>query len=92
MNDAIVTTTRAWTIEDVRAAAAHSLGLVSWTETSDDENLLEYGMDSLRMMRLAGAMRAGGYDIPLRQLAKNPTINGWYRLLSEQADTKARSL
>ena len=89
MNDATVTTARAWTIEDVRDAAAHALGLVSAAQISDDENLLESGMDSLRMMRLAGAMRAGGYDIPLRQLAKNPTINGWYRLIAEQSDTKA---
>ena len=70
----------AWTLEDIRQAAARALGITDWN-LPDDADLLENGMDSLRLMRLAGALRKAGYDIPLPMLAQHPTVAAWFELL-----------
>jgi len=74
-------TTR-WALHDVRHAAAQALGLPNW-DISDDADLLQHGLDSLRMMRLAGALRASGYDIPLADLAARPTVTAWFDIIEE---------
>ncbi|MDT0177083.1 isochorismatase family protein [Enterobacter sp. BRE11] len=50
----------------------------------DDENLIDYGLDSVRMMALAARWRQAHDDIDFVSLAKNPTINGWWALLSRE--------
>lgn len=69
-----------WNIDDLRRATAHALGLAQW-DLPDDADLLEHGLDSLRMMRLAGALRTAGYDIPLPELAEEPTVAAWFDLI-----------
>lgn len=69
-----------WTIDDVRGAAARALGHATWG-LPDDADLFEHGLDSLRMMRLTGALRAGGYDLPLRMLAETPTVEAWFEII-----------
>ena len=48
----------------------------------DDENLIDYGLDSVRVMALAARWRQVHGDIDFVSLAKNPSINGWWSLLS----------
>ncbi|MEU4344124.1 phosphopantetheine-binding protein [Nocardia sp. NPDC023852] len=76
-----------WTIEDLRNAAAKALGFATWS-LPDDADLFEHGLDSLRMMRLAGALRAGGYDVPLRVLAETPTLAAWFEIIRESGEQR----
>lgn len=51
-------------------------------EPEDDENLIDYGLDSVRMMALASRWRQAYSDIDFVMLAKKPTIDAWWALLS----------
>ena len=53
-------------------------------EPLDDENLIDYGLDSVRMMALAARWRKVHGDIDFVMLAKNPTIDAWWKLLSRE--------
>ncbi|HAT2608317.1 TPA: isochorismatase [Kluyvera intermedia] len=55
-------------------------------EPYDDENLIDYGLDSVRMMALAARWRKVHGDIDFVILAKNPTIDAWWTLLSREAN------
>lgn len=49
----------------------------------DDENLIDYGLDSVRMMALAGRWRQALPEIDFVTLAKNASFDGWWALLSQ---------
>ncbi|WP_312122928.1 isochorismatase [Kosakonia cowanii] len=51
-------------------------------EPLDDENLIDYGLDSVRMMALAARWRKVHGDVDFVMLAKNPTIDAWWALLA----------
>lgn len=51
----------------------------------DDENLIDYGLDSVRMMALAARWRKVYSDIDFVMLAKEPTLDAWWALLSREA-------
>ncbi|WP_058912090.1 isochorismatase [Entomohabitans teleogrylli] len=53
-------------------------------EPQDDENLIDYGLDSVRMMALAARWRKVYSDIDFVMLAKAPTIDAWWALLSRE--------
>jgi len=53
-------------------------------EPMDDENLIDYGLDSVRMMALAARWRKVHGDIDFVMLAKNPTLDAWWALLSRE--------
>ena len=53
-------------------------------EPMDDENLIDYGLDSVRMMALAVRWRKVHGDIDFVMLAKNPTLDAWWALLSRE--------
>ncbi len=50
----------------------------------DDENLIDYGLDSVRMMALAARWRKVHGDIDFVMLAKNPSVDAWWALLSRE--------
>lgn len=50
----------------------------------DDDNLIDYGLDSVRVMTLAARWRQVHADIDFVSLAKEPSINGWWKLLSRE--------
>ncbi|CAH3466389.1 isochorismatase [Enterobacter cloacae complex sp. S4] len=53
-------------------------------EPMDDENLIDYGLDSVRMMALSARWRKVHGDIDFVMLAKNPTLDAWWALLSRE--------
>ncbi len=52
-------------------------------EIGDDDNLLDYGLDSVRIMSLVTRWRQQGHDLDFVALVKNPTLNHWHQLLSQ---------
>ncbi|TQV87109.1 isochorismatase [Aliikangiella coralliicola] len=69
-----------WTIEKLVARIASFLQ-VPEKDIDCDESLIDYGLDSIRVMTLVEEWRSQGLNINFQQLAENPTINGWHQLL-----------
>ncbi|WP_227998340.1 non-ribosomal peptide synthetase [Nocardia australiensis] len=86
---------RAWTTDDsaidrdqIRAAIARQLDVPADTIT-DDADLIQLGLDSIRTMKLAGAWRKRGIDINFALLAANPTVDGWFELIGGADESDA---
>ncbi len=72
----------------IRAAVAAQLGCPA-ADVADDANLIQLGLNSIRMMALAGGWRKGGLDISFAQLADAPTVESWHGLLGAQESRTA---
>lgn len=70
--------------ERVRRAVAECLGKDP-ADVGEDDNLIEHGLDSLRMMTLASRWHDQGVEIPFDLLAEAPTVTAWSVLLSRYA-------
>lgn len=66
---------------DIRAEVAELLG-VSADTVDPAGNLISQGLDSIRMMTLAGRWRRDGIAIDFASLAAEPTIEAWALLVS----------
>ncbi|MFF8770888.1 phosphopantetheine-binding protein [Kitasatospora sp. NPDC015120] len=70
----------AFTVERIRAEVADLLG----EDPADiplDENLADWGLDSVRLMALADRWRAEGAEVAFLQLAERPAVEAWAELL-----------
>ena len=52
---------------------------------ADDDNLIDRGLDSIRLMSLATRWREAGYEASYLELAQEPTVKAWWTLLAEGA-------
>nr|ASV47083.1 isochorismatase [uncultured bacterium] len=50
-----------------------------------DDDLLDAGLDSIRLMSLVERLRAGGHQVSFVELAETPTVNAWAALLERTA-------
>ncbi len=69
---------------DVRAEVAELLG-VGADSVDPAGNLVSQGLDSIRMMSLAGKWRRRGIDVDFAALAADPTVEAWAMLLGAGA-------
>lgn len=49
---------------------------------ADADNLLEHGLDSLKIMRLAGEWRRAGASVTFAKLIESPCLQDWFAMLS----------
>ncbi|WP_157660797.1 isochorismatase family protein [Burkholderia ubonensis] len=76
------------TLAQITAQVAHSLGVpVAGLRAGD--NLLDCGLDSVRLMMLVETWRAAGHDVTFVQLAEQPTLDAWTHLLQRPAQVAA---
>lgn len=66
--------------QQLRADVAEVL-LESPSAIGDDDNLLERGLDSIRLMSLVERWRSAGAELTFVELAERPTLTDWYALL-----------
>ncbi|WP_426577070.1 isochorismatase family protein [Xenorhabdus stockiae] len=57
-------------------------------DIDDDENLLDYGLDSLRMMSFVSKRRQEGYELDFASLMKQPTLRNWLVLLNGELEAR----
>ncbi len=50
-------------------------------ELQDDDSLLDWGLDSIRIMSLVERWRSAGADLTFMALAENPTLEAWWARL-----------
>jgi aryl carrier-like protein len=51
------------------------------------ESLIYYGLDSLRVMKLAGELKERGITVSFEELAKDPTLNAWSALIDARKNS-----
>ncbi|MEU3274374.1 phosphopantetheine-binding protein [Saccharomonospora sp. NPDC006951] len=68
-------------IDAIRSDVLEILG-ADGSEIADDDDLVDIGLDSIRIMHLVERWRARGADVNFVQLAEEPTISGWYRAVT----------
>ena len=65
-------------IDTLRAQVTEVLG----EPVADDDDLIDAGLDSIRLMTLIERWRADGHEVSFVDLAEQPTIAGWAGLLA----------
>ncbi len=75
----------ALTLEKIRADVADVLG-EDPADIPDDENLVDYGLDSVRIMTLVERWRRDhGVEVAFVDLAEKPALEEWAPLLGARA-------
>jgi aryl carrier-like protein len=67
-------------LERLRADVADALGEPAG-DIGDADDLLDRGLDSIRLMSLVERWRAEGAEVGFIDLAETPTLEAWSRLL-----------
>ncbi|MDH6130784.1 aryl carrier-like protein [Kitasatospora sp. MAA4] len=72
------------TLQQLRTEVAAILG-EDPADIAEDEDLIELGLDSIRLMTLAERWHRAGLETSFAELAERPTIEQWWALLSPPA-------
>ncbi|MGI5195772.1 amino acid adenylation domain-containing protein [Streptomyces sp. CA-288835] len=73
-------------VEDARRQIAELLDEPEGS-IADDDNLIEIGLDSISLMKVASSLRAAGSDVEFADLTRTPTLAAWRHLLARTATT-----
>jgi amino acid adenylation domain-containing protein len=71
------------TFESMREALATHLGQTAESIT-EDEDLVELGLDSIGIMRIANLCKRGGAEIGFDEFISSPTLSSWWRIASSR--------
>ncbi|HSA52868.1 MAG TPA: amino acid adenylation domain-containing protein, partial [Yinghuangia sp.] len=71
------------TAEELRRDVAQLLDVEPGT-VRDEDDLITHGLDSLRLMRLAGGWRRRGVEVTFADLAATPSVGAWLALLADE--------
>ncbi|WP_061009985.1 isochorismatase family protein [Vibrio sp. CUB2] len=53
-------------------------------EMTPDDSLLDFGLDSVRMMSLVGYWQQAGLDVSFMELAAKPSLQDWWQLIEKK--------
>ncbi|MCX7208730.1 MAG: isochorismatase family protein [Proteobacteria bacterium] len=67
-------------IDELRKIIASSLQMPA-SDLHDDDNLIDWGLDSIRVMNLQESWRRAGVELSFTQLAEQATLAAWWALL-----------
>lgn len=55
---------------------------------TDQDNLLDYGLDSVQIMQLVNQWNKAGIELGFVELAQNPSVSGWWQLIAAQQEVR----
>ena len=73
----------AMTLERMRADVAHMLR-ENPAEIGLDDNLMDWGLDSMRLLNLVLTWNEAGLQLDLSEIGAETTLNGWWRLVQQR--------
>ncbi|MDQ2101199.1 isochorismatase family protein [Azospirillum isscasi] len=56
----------------------------------DDDNLLDFGLDSIAVMQVVDRWKAAGVEVGFAELAAQPSIDGWWALIQPRLAAAGR--
>lgn len=77
------TTPTPFTLERMRADVARVIGEAP-EEIGLDDNLMDWGLDSMRLLTLVIDWNQAGLALDISELGQHTTLNGWWTLVSKQ--------
>lgn len=75
--------TTPFTLERMRADVARVIGEAP-EEIGLDDNLMDWGLDSMRLLTLVIDWNQAGLALDISELGQHTTLNGWWTLVSKQ--------
>ena len=73
----------AFTLERMRADVARMLR-EDPENIGLDDNLMDWGLDSLRLLDLVMSWNAAGLNIDVMEIGAETSLNGWWRVIQQQ--------
>lgn len=70
-------------ITELKSILAASLQVPA-SDLQDEDNLLDWGLDSIRIMSLLEKWRRAGVEVTFMKLAEQPTLAAWWTLLCQR--------
>lgn len=70
---------------DLKAQIANLLS-ISVDELTMDDSLLDFGLDSIRMMSLVSSWQQSGLSVTFMDLATSPKVNEWWELIQHKTE------
>ena len=49
-----------------------------------DDNLMDWGLDSMRLLDLVMSWNAAGLNIDVMEIGAETSLNGWWRVIQQQ--------
>lgn len=75
------------TLEGLRAEVARMVGEAP-EDIALDDNLMDVGLDSMRMLNLIMGWNEAGLKVDFSDLAEHTTLQGWWQVLSARQGTR----